>query len=271
MKKILKITIVATMVAGILAFTGCTKEKSGTDSKIKVAVAPGFYPITYADDNGKPDGYDVAVLKAVDEILTEYEFTYELADKETMNVGVQTGTYQVGINSLFKTDARLKTYLMPENNLGYTAVGIIYRENEEKIGGFQDVYDRKLSIHPTLASGSIQNVIKKWNENNPNAELNIELVSSMSTAEAVESVKSGEYDVTVDLIPVFNLFDDATKAGLTVSEPVEVVPTYVIVNKNQKKLNTAIDKALGELKESGKLSEISEQYFGYDVFNVAAE
>lgn len=61
----------------------------------------------------------------------QYTFTYEITDKETMNVGVQSGTYQVGINSLFKNDARTATYYMPENNVGYTPVGIIHREGEE--------------------------------------------------------------------------------------------------------------------------------------------
>lgn len=277
MKKLLKVLITTGLITALLALSACgdtsqgnssSDNKDGTPRTIKVAVAPGFYPITYADEQGNPDGYDVAVLKAVDELLEDYNFTFELADKETMNVGVQTGTYQVGINSLFKTDARLETYLMPENNLGNTAVGIIYRESDEKISNFQDVYDRHLKIHPTQAAGSIKSVIQTWNESHPDAKLEIELTSGATSAESVASVKAGEYDVTVDLIPVFNLFDDESRKGLTVSDPVEVVPTYAIINKEEKELNAAIDKALGELKESGKLSEISNQYFGYDVFNI---
>ena len=140
-KRLLKIALATTLALGILAGCGSAEtkgneEKTPADSagaeqnrEIVVAVAPGFYPITYADDEGNAQGYDVEVFKALDEILPQYSFRYEVADKETMNVGVQSGTYQVGINSLFKTQARTETYYMPENNMGYTPVGIIQRED----------------------------------------------------------------------------------------------------------------------------------------------
>ncbi len=258
-------------IAGLLS--GCQGKNSSGDStdsdarKIVVAVAPGFYPITYATDDGKAAGYDVSVMEAVDELLPEYEFTYEIADKETLNVGVQTGTYQIGINSLFKTEEREKTYLIPENNMGNTAVGIIHRDDVE-VNGFQDVYDKGLSINPTSASGSIKNVVNDWNEENPDAQLTIELISTSSTAEELAAVKAGSYDVAIDLIPVFNLFDEETVEGLTVSDPVQVVPTYPIINANETELNEKIDDALKTLKDNGKLSELSSEYFGYDVFNI---
>ncbi len=235
---------------------------------IKVAVAPGFYPITYADDDGNAAGYDVAVFQAVDEKLDQYDFTFEIADKETMNVGVQTGTYQVGINSMFKTAERLETYLLPENNMGYTAVGIIYREADGPVEGFQDIYDRQLTIYPTNASGGIKSVFDKWNENHPDAQLSIELLPTLSVADSLAAVQNGEYDVAINLIPVYNLFDDDATAGLAISQPVDVVPTFPIINKEETELNAAVDQALGELKEDGTLSALSQEYFGYDVFSI---
>ena len=97
---------VAVALSLSLAACGDSQDKTEDGAReIIVAAAPGYYPITYADDNGKAAGYDVAVFKAIDELLRDYTFTFEIADKETMNVGVQTGTYQVGINSLFKTES----------------------------------------------------------------------------------------------------------------------------------------------------------------------
>ena len=98
--------LVTTAAAASLVLAALPVSADEEAKEIKVAVAGGFYPITYADDNGEAQGYDVEVFKAVDELLPQYTFTYEITDKETMNVGVQSGTYQVGINSLFKNDAR---------------------------------------------------------------------------------------------------------------------------------------------------------------------
>ncbi len=261
-------------VAALTSLTACAGGKSSDDSSksdvrtVKVAVAPGFYPITYADDNGNAAGYDVEVFKAIDERLPEYEFVYEVVDKEAMNVGVQTGTYQVGINSMFKTDERLKTYIMPENNMGYTAVGCLYREDEEKITSFQDIYDRQLRIHPNPASGAIQKVIEDWNAEHPDSALKIDVVSALDNNEGMDSVRAGEYDVFFQLLPVINLWSDESKAGLAVSDPLAVVPTFPIINKEETELNDKINDVLADLKEDGTLSKLSVEAFGYDVFEL---
>lgn len=267
---------IALLAAAALALllTGCGSDAQtgGGDADartITVAVAPGFYPITYADDDGNAAGYDVEVFKAIDERLPEYDFVYEVVDKETMNVGVQTGTYQVGINSMFKTDERLETYIMPENNMGYTAVGCLYREDEEKITSFADIYNRQLSIHPTNPSGSIPNVVKNWTANHPDMPLEIGLVSTLDNNEGMDSVRSGEYDVFLQLIPVIELWSDDSKAGLAVSDPLDVVPTFPIINKNETELNDKIDDILADLQEDGTLSRLSLDAFGYDVFDYA--
>lgn len=246
-----------------------TSSLNGQDvqsREITVAVAPGYYPITYADDNGNAAGYDVAVFKELDERLDEYTFQYEIADKETMNVGVQTGTYQVGINSLFKTDERLEIYLMTENNVGYTPVGIIQRE-DSNYNSLQDLYDQQARIYATGAAGGIRFVVADWNEAHPDAPLDVELLPSVSYAESLNAVRAGESDAIIYLIPVYNLTDEEAQAGLKISDPVDVVPTFPIINTEEAELCAAIDKKLGELREDGTLSKLSVEYFGTDLFD----
>ena len=64
------VALVATGAVLVAGLSGCgSKKAADSDVKeIKVAVAGGFFPITYADDNGEAQGYDVEVLKAVDEL-----------------------------------------------------------------------------------------------------------------------------------------------------------------------------------------------------------
>lgn len=264
------ITLLLALDAAV-SLTACSSgENSGNPNvrEIVVAAAPGYYPITYADDNGEAAGYDVEVFKAIDELLEDYTFKFELADKETMNVGVQTGTYQVGINSLFKTEERLKTYNMPENNLGYTAVGIIQRDTSS-YNTLQDLFDQKAKIYATGTSGGIPNVVDTWNAAHPDAVLEVERRANVVYADSLAAVQSGEADALIQLIPVFNLVDETARAGLKISDPVDVIPTYCIVNKNETELNALIDEKLAELRESGRLSELSVQFFGYDVFSVS--
>ena len=263
------------LLAGVLAACGNNNSAGGGKTEdnadareIIVAVAPGFYPITYADDDGNAAGYDVEVFKALDEILPEYTFKFEVADKETMNVGVQSGRYQVGINSLFKTDERKETYYLPENNMGYTAVGIIQRE-DDNITDLANAYDNDRIIYPVFAAGGIRLVLNNWNEANPDKKIDYELVTAFNYADMFASVLAGDYDYDVDLIPVFNLQPAEAVAGLKITDPVDVVPTYPIVNKAETELGDKIDAGLAQLKEAGTLSKLSVDAFGYDVFAIA--
>lgn len=269
-----RIIALSLALATTISLSACsnTENSDTSDTRtIKVAVAPGFFPITYADDDGNAAGYDVEVFKAIDELLPEYEFVYEIVDKEAMNVGVQTGTYQVGVNSMFKTEERLETYIMPENNMGYTALGCLYREGEEHITSFEDIYNRQLRIHPTQAAGSVQNVIEDWNNAHPDMALSIGTVTSVDNTEGTDSVRSGEYDVFFQLIPVVDLWSDESKVGLAVSDPLDVVPTFPIINKEETDLNNKVDAALADLQADGTLSRLSLDAFGYDVFEVAGD
>lgn len=260
-----------------LGLTACGNDSTASNANangdqdvrtITVCAAPGFFPITYADDDGNAAGYDVEVFKAIDELLPQYEFKFELADKETLNVGVQTGTYQVGINMLFWNAERAETYLIPEHNMGNATIGLIYNASAEPVTSFQDVYDRGLRIYPTTPAGGIPQVINRWNEAHPDAQVEIELDSSMNTADSLAAVQTGEYDLTVNILQVYNMYSEEARAGLAVSDPVDIIHTYPIINKNETELYKAIDECLAKLYEDGTLSKISNDIFGFDVFQL---
>lgn len=268
LKKTVSIAVAAALTFGM---TACGSSGGDGDQDVRtitICAAPGFFPITYADDDGNAAGYDVEVFKAIDEMLPQYKFKFELADKETLNVGVQTGTYQVGINMLFRNAEREETYLIPEHNMGNATIGLIYNANAEAITSLQDVYDRGLRIYPTTPAGGIPQVVNRWNEAHPDAQVKIELDSSMNTADSLAAVQTGEYDLTINILQVYNMFSEQARAGLAVSDPVDIIHTYPIINKNETELYEAIDECLAILYEDGTLTKISNEIFGYDVFEL---
>lgn len=159
---------------------------------------------------------------------------------------------------------------MPENNVGYTPVGIIHREGEE-INSFDTALDQGLKPYLVNASGGIRFVYDDWNEAHPDKQIDYTLNTEFSYADLFASIRSGDYDWAADLIPVFELQSEDTVAGLEISDPVSVVPTYPIVTQSETELGDAINEALGQLKENGTLSKLSEETFGYDVFALADE
>lgn len=272
---VLSLLVVGTLIGcgtnkatdNVTAETATEAEANAGVREIKVSVAAGFYPITYADDDGNACGYDVDVMKAVDEMLEDYSFTYEVTDKETMNVGVQTGTYQMGINSLFKTDERCEIYIMTENNMGNSPIGFVQRE-DDNINSFTDAYTMGKKIYPVQATSGIRLIVDKWNEENKDMKIDYPLRSESNYAELFDSIKTGAYDYAVDLISVYNLQPEEAVGGLRVSEPIAVIPTYPIINMDEKDFADSVDNSLKTLKDNGTLSELSKKHFGYDIFEL---
>ena len=50
-------------------------------------------PYNYIDDDGNPDGYDIAVAKAVDELLEDYEFDYIAVEWSSIFAGLEADRY----------------------------------------------------------------------------------------------------------------------------------------------------------------------------------
>ena len=89
------------LMAGII-LAGCGSGSAETDSaadsgatEIKVGTGNEALPYAYLDENGEYDGYDVAVVKAIDEKLTEYTFTFEGADFPTTLSNLESGKVEM--------------------------------------------------------------------------------------------------------------------------------------------------------------------------------
>ncbi|MDR1573080.1 MAG: transporter substrate-binding domain-containing protein [Clostridiales Family XIII bacterium] len=256
----------------LLALAGCgSQAPADNDSgeapadvrEITISASPGYKPITYTDEAGNLDGYDVAVFREIDELLPEYEFTFEVVDKETMNIGVETGKYQIGINGMFRSADREAKYYIPENQLGATRVGFVVKKGTSGIGSWDDAVGKNVS--PTGASGGIFGLLNQYNDAHPDAPIVFETVSKSDIATDLGAVKSGQYDIYIHLVDVINQLPAEVMDGLEVIQ-VDKIATFPIINKSETELGDTINDLLLQLREDGTLSRIAEAYYGTDVF-----
>jgi ABC-type amino acid transport substrate-binding protein len=271
-KNLAVIFIAVAMCVGL--FAGCGARGAGSPAsaaaavkarKITIAASPGYKPITYTDENGVLDGYDIAVFKKIGELLPEYEFVFEVADKETLNIGVETGKYQIGLNGLFRSAEREEKYLIPVNNLGATRVGFVVRQNSSDINTWDDLVTRKVA--PITASGGIYGQVTQYNNAHLDKPIKFDIVSTNNRASDYAAVRNNTYDAVVELIDVYNQIDDkALLEGVKITGAASQVKTYPIINKAETELAATIERILGELRQDGTLSKISLQYYRDDVF-----
>ena len=107
MKKNKVFQFAAIGLASIALLAGCNSgdsaDKDSSDGEkvrtVKVAYDQASKPISYIDDNGNPTGYDVEVMKLVDELLPDYQFEYVGTTSDDLLIGVEQGKYQVGVKT----------------------------------------------------------------------------------------------------------------------------------------------------------------------------
>jgi ABC-type amino acid transport substrate-binding protein len=279
MKKIIR-TVAILSLAGVFAACGNTQAEIVEDSEksaevevktVNVAVEAGAKPISFEDENGELTGYEVELLQEIDELVEEYDFNLEAVDGDSVQIGLDAGKYALIGGGLYKTPEREEKYLFPDEINGVSLVNIYVREDDTSIASLDDLVGK--NVVPSSPNGGIYNLLTAYNEEHPDARITINTAEGVSIADRFLSVDSGEYDAIV--IPN-NLGFDEIKETLNlkvkaVEEPVKVNPTYFVLGKDQTDLREKLDEALVELKEEGKLSELSIKWYGEDTFTYYEE
>jgi L-cystine transport system substrate-binding protein len=279
MKKIIK-TVATLSLAGVLAACSNTQAEVAEDSEksteveaktVNVAVEAGAKPLSFEDDNGELTGYEVEVLQEIDEIVEEYDFNLEAVEGDSVQIGLDAGKYALIGGGLYKTPEREEKYLFPDEINGVSLINIYVSEDDTSIASLDDLVGK--NVVPSSPNGGIYNLLTTYNQEHRDAQITVNTAEGASLADRFLSVDSGEYDAIV--LPN-NLGFDEIKETLNlkvkaVEEPVKINPTYFVLGKDQTDLKEKLDEALVELKEEGKLSELSIKWYGEDTFTYYEE
>lgn len=241
--------------------------KEGTQTtakKVSVAVETGSKPLSFEDENGELTGYEVEVIKALDEVIPEYDFQIESVDADATQVGLEAGKYAFIGGGAYKTPEREAKYLIPDEFNGVSLVYIYVKEGNDSIKSLDDLVGKK--VVPSSPNGGIFNLLTSYNKDHPNAQITIETADGVALADRFKSVDSGEYDAVI--LPNNLGFNEIKQElGLklvAVNPPVAVNPTYFLLGKDQTDLKEKIDAGLKTLRENGTLSKLSTKWYGED-------
>ncbi|HHW38462.1 MAG TPA: transporter substrate-binding domain-containing protein [Bacillales bacterium] len=283
-KKLLKVLATGLTVAAIL--TGCgSNEPSSADAKadgagsdvevriVKVAYDQASKPMSWLDENGKPTGYDVELMKLVDEKLPEYEFEYVGTTSDDLLIGVQQGKYQVGVKNAFFTEERTKSFIYPKEFLGLSSTGLVLKKENENIKTLSDFASAGFSLAPIAANNAQYTVVDEYNKANPDNQVKLEAGDTFSV-DVVQWVNEGRVDggviiegsfekqVIAEDGPYHNLVNDV------VYNEFAVIKTWPLFNKKEQGFADAYDEAIKKIKEEKKPNELSTQFYGRDLFEV---
>ena len=272
MKKLNKFT--AILAAGITAASltvGTATVFADSDVTVVKGVTGGsLAPYFYVGEDDELTGVDIDIVKEVFNRLPQYELQIDIADALQ---GVISGQYDIAINNYGYTDERAESYYY---SYPYKTSfnEYIQRADDEPLTSLEDLADRGYKIE--LGAGTLTaNALEKWNEENPDHQINI-VYSNADFQVKYQHIVDGGADVAIDdgplidnLLPNFGL--EGKLVANTIDEETEdfLFPqnnTYFLFGKNEKgaALREDVNKVLKEMKEDGTLAQITEKYLGKD-------
>ena len=256
------------LMAGII-LAGCGSGSAETDSaadsgatEIKVGTGNEALPYAYLDENGEYDGYDVAVVKAIDEKLTEYTFTFEGADFPTTLSNLESGKVEMAAYEYEVNAERQEKFVY--GDVGYV-VWDTYIVSDPDAGAvyesFDDLAGKK--VYATTATNQAA-MAETYLAENPGA---FELVyGEYNNEQIVQAITSGAVDAS--LAPKYQVdnWNKSFSENLAIgSEPVHNSDAYLLFNKEtDQAFIDAVNTALEDLKADGTIKELSEEYLDGD-------
>lgn len=281
MKKSLKIASIA--LASLLAagvFAGCGGDQKAASSKaaaavdgktsVKLVLSSTERPLSWADENGKLQGYEYDIWQEVNKNLKDYHLDIQAVPPETQDVMMESGDAKVASGGYYRTPRREQDYIVPKTPIGVSSVMVyMSRENAQKYHSLEDVIKGGGKLVPNTPNGGIYKVLTDWNKAHDNIMKEVPIQDGLTPAERLTSLKNGQYDA---LVYPNNLgVEDIAKAMnfdiVALDKPIKVNETVVIVNKNEQKLADEIEAALEKLSKDGTLQKISEKWYHRNLFD----
>lgn len=282
MKKSVTVLFASVLAISLAGLMSCSKKSAGASSsgvkKIKVAHTNYYVPYDFVDENGKSDGYEVAVLKAVDELLPQYEFEFTGTTDDDLLIGVKTGKYDVGTKGVWWTKARSETYVFPKHYIGASIIGITYKtEDKDKYSSLESFAASKGKLVPIAPQNAQYQIILNYNKRNPDNQIELIASESFAISDAYQWVLEGRYNAYFDIRssydanvirPTGEYHDLADKLAYT---PYRGIPTWPLFNIKNQQFADDYDQAFEKLLADGTIAKLQQQYFGYSLFDYVPE
>lgn len=268
-KKILTVTVSAVLALSTL-LTGCGKKNSSNSrsedgvTKVIVGTGNGYEPYCYLDENGNLAGYEYEVLQAVDELLPQYEFEYQISDFTNIAISLDAGKIDIAAHQYEYNEERASKYLFGEEAYTTYVTYVVVPKDNTSISSLDDLQGK--TVHGGGKGSNTTYILEYYNEEHKDNPIKIYNAEAATSEELVQGLLSGAWDATITTKRDVEKLNKAygSEALKIVGKPVQSSSTYYLFAKDNVELQQAVDGAIRELKKNGRLAEISIAVIGGD-------
>ncbi|KWX72385.1 transporter substrate-binding domain-containing protein [Paenibacillus jilunlii] len=249
-----------------------TEAPAATDAaqvtKIVVGTGTGFPQVCFIDENGKLTGFDVELIKEIDNRLPQYEFELQTMDFSNLLLSLETKKIDLVAHVMEKNPEREQKYSFNQEAYAHWRNRIIVAKDNESIHSLDDLKGKKVLTGATSAQAQI---LENYNKEHDNA---ITIVYQNGAAnDTVNQITTGRVDATLAADFVLPVIDPQGKLKAVGDELSSADILYVFRKDDagSKKLSDAIDGTIKELKTDGTLGKLSTEWLGADVTGTAVK
>lgn len=244
MKKLFAVLLSTVMC--IAALTACGNK--GTKDVLVVGTNAAFPPFEYVGDDGKPDGFDIALIKAIGEKLG---MEIEVQDMEFESLVTAIGSkIDAAIAGMTIDEERLKS--VDFSDPYYDAIQYVIVLKDSEIKGADDLKNKTIGVQLATTGNNIADeiegaVVKSYNKG----------------VDAVNDLINGRVDcVIIDKNPAM-VFTGKFADKLVAIDGAEFefeVEQYAIALPKGSDMVEKVNQALADLKEDGTFDALVAQY-----------
>ncbi|MCI5649555.1 MAG: transporter substrate-binding domain-containing protein [Fusicatenibacter sp.] len=231
--------------------------------KILISVNSDSNPDSYIGENGEYTGFEPEMLKAIDELLPEYEFEYTTISSTDALLALETDKIDASLQRWEENEERRKKYLFTnEYYLTYSQNLTVYGADS----AIQSLDDLKegTKIWVKAAGGSDDYFWQTYNAEHPDAQVELIYVTGGYSV-AIPMFQNGELEAcTMVQRNVDRINQNYGSEFTTVGDTIMASDCYILFNLDETTLRDRVDEALAQLRKEGKLSELSIEWYGED-------
>ena len=256
--------LIALLMVAVMAFVtvGCGSdgqqvtelERVKAAGKIVFGTEGTWSPWTFHDENDRLTGYDIEVARLVAEKLgVEAEFVEGEWDR--LLAGVDAGRYDTMANGVEVTDERSEKYDFSDPYL-YIRTAIIVSGDNTDINSFED-------LNGKTTANTISSTYAKLAESYGATATGVDDLN-----QTIELLLAGRVDATLNAeVTFYDYLSQHPDANIRIADLTEEASLvcFPFRKGEDTTLIDAVNAALAELADEGKISELSLRFFGSDM------
>ena len=262
-------TSAATKAAGTATTSGAKVDISGVDElkdgSLDIGSDIAYAPIEFLDEKtNQPVGLDIDIANALADVMgVTAKFNNSAFDG--LLAALDAKRYDVIMSAMTASDARKKTVDFVEYFNAGSGI-IVSKGNPKNIKSADDLCGLKVAAQEGTTQvdflvGPVSNPGGQDKKCKDAGKGGITVLKFGTDPEAVQALVAGQADAEMADFPVAAYSATQSNGALEiVPNQIEPSPYGVAIRKSSTALNTALTKALAEIKKSGKYDEILKKW-----------